>query len=223
MMDPRDVTRLPHLARVTSILTCTCPPQLLPSSEHSKCEKHSSTMSHVWSLPTSQYEKGSWVIEIPFQTNRRFARATFHRFGCAPFPLRSSSSGDKNKKRNLKGKEPNKKVSAQVSYAEWLLLAIRHPFLGILELPFKKKDKPMNAEKVHEKQSKRMTLVVIQREWKSQIRLQHSSSSHKSLFRPSIPVYWSTMIRTTTLSQILAVYKIKFRLDSKRRNILPVL
>jgi hypothetical protein len=45
-----------------------------------------------------------------------------------------------------------------------LLLAIRHPFLGILELPFKKKDKPMNAEKVHEKQSKRMTLVVIQRE-----------------------------------------------------------
>lgn len=55
-------------------------------------------------------------------------------------------------------------------------------------------------------------------------KLQHSSSSsHKSLFRPSIPVYWSTTIRTTTLSQILAVYKIKFRLDSKRRNILPVL
>lgn len=81
----------------------------------------------------------------------------------------------------------------------------------------------MNAEKVHEKQSKRMTLVVIQREWKSQRRLQHSSSSsHKSLFHPSIPVYWSTTIRTTTLSQILAVYKIKFRLDSKRRNILPV-
>lgn len=51
----------------------------------------------------------------------------------------SSSDDDKNKKRNLKGKEPNKKVSAQVSYAEWLVLAIRHPFLGILELPFKRR------------------------------------------------------------------------------------
>ena len=108
-----------------------------PSSEHSKCEKHS-TMSYAWS-PDVEIRKGSWVIEIPFQTNRRFAHARFHRLGRSlSFAQRRRQEKRKTKKKS-KRERTEKKSIPTVSYAELLMLIISRQFLGILELPFKKR------------------------------------------------------------------------------------